>query len=213
MNNQKEIFLKSEGNSWFDRNQKVITDDCPTVTVIKNYTNNFKGNILEIGCSNGKKLNEFRGNGIGYGIDPSEKAIDEGRKNHKDLHLSVGTSDSLPYEDNFFDIVVFGFCLYLVDRTLLLKTISEADRVLKDKGFLVITDFDSPINLKRKYHHLDGIFSYKQQYENLFLTNSMYTLVEKKSYSHFGLDFHQDPNERVSTVVLHKDIDSAYVMS
>jgi ubiquinone/menaquinone biosynthesis C-methylase UbiE len=209
--NQKEIFVKSEGNSWFDRNNRCAKVDSADIAIIKKYTKDFTGKILEIGCSNGSKLNVLRGEGEGCGIDPSEKAIKEGIATYPDLNLFVGTSDKLHFQENYFDIVIFGFCLYLVDRELVFRTLSEADRVLKDKGFLIITDFDPSLNIKKKYHHCDGVFSYKQQYENLFLSNPIYTLIEKKSYSHHGVDFHPDKDERVATTVLYKDIDSAYV--
>ncbi len=209
--NQKKIFLKSEGNSWFDRNNQYIKTDSIDVAIIKKYTEGSGKKILEIGCSNGSKLSIFKGDNEGFGVDPSEKAIQEGNIAYPDLELVLGTCDDLDFQDNFFDVVVFGFCLYLVDRDLLFRTLSEADRVLKDKGFLIITDFDTPLNIKKKYHHFDGVYSYKQQYENLFLSNPIYTLAEKKSFSHHGVDFHPDLDERVSTVVLYKDINSAYV--
>jgi hypothetical protein len=59
-NNQKEVFLKSEGNCWFERN-KLNEKMSPDIALIKKYTNTLKGNILEIGCSCGFKLNEFKG--------------------------------------------------------------------------------------------------------------------------------------------------------
>ncbi len=39
--------------------------------------------------------------------------------------------------------------MYCVDRSYLLKTAAEADRVLKRDGFLVMEDFDVPISCKR----------------------------------------------------------------
>ena len=204
--NQKDIFIKSEGDKWFDRNVDSNKINSIDTLIAKKYVQ--KGDrVLEIGCADGTKLNLLGG---GFGIDPSEKAIKEGATKYPDLNLSVGTSDNLFFQANFFDIVIFGFCLYLVDRNLIFRTLAEADRVLKNNGFLIITDFDSPLNVKKKYHHLDGIFTYKQQYEKLFLSSPIYTLVEKKSYSHYGFDFHPDIDERVATTVLHKNIDSAY---
>ncbi len=209
--NQKEIFIKSEGNNWFDRNNHFIKTDSVDIAIIKNYTKNSTGKILEIGCSNGSKLNALKGESEGFGIDPSEKAIREGTAAYPDLHLFIGTSDDLRFQDNFFDVVIFGFCLYLVDRELLFRTLAEADRVLKNKGFLIITDFDPSLNVRKKYHHFDGVNSYKQQYEKVFLSNPIYTLIEKKSYSHHGVDFHPELDERVATTILYKDVDSAYI--
>ena len=49
--NQKKIFLKSEGNSWFDRNNQYIKTDSIDVAIIKKYTEGSGKKILEIGCS------------------------------------------------------------------------------------------------------------------------------------------------------------------
>ena len=69
--------------------------------------------------------------------------------------------------------------MYLIDRSLLMKAVSEADRVLKDNGFLVITDFDPIYPFKNKYLDMDQIHSYKADYSKLFLANPSYSLVEK----------------------------------
>ena len=206
---QKDIFLKSEGDAWFNRNNK--TDKLsPDMKVIQNYI--AAGlNVLEIGCADGNRLNSLAENANFYGLDPSKEAIENGTKKYSDISLSVGTSDILEFEDAFFDVVIFGFCLYLVDRNLLFKSIAEADRVLKDKGFLIITDFDPQLNLKNQYKHFEGVYSYKCDYPKLFLSNPAYSLVEKKSFSHYGDAFHVDENERVATTVLYKDIENAYV--
>ena len=79
-----------------------------------------------------------------------------------------GTADRLPYRDGLFDVVVFGFCLYLCDREDLFRIASEADRVLNDQGWLIIHDFYSPVPTRRDYHHKTGIYSYKMDYKTLF---------------------------------------------
>ncbi|PCH56232.1 MAG: hypothetical protein COC15_03440 [Legionellales bacterium] len=144
----------------------------------------------------------------GYGIDPSNNAIQQGNKQYSNLHLETGTADNLPYENGFFKVVIFGFCLYLVDRDLLMRTIAEADRVLGDKGFIIITDFDSIMPHKRKYHHLPDreIYSYKMDYAQLFFGCPHYALVEKISYSHQSEFFCKDMSERVATTILYKDV-------
>jgi len=209
MMEQKNIFKRFEGDQWFQRNSM----DCllsPDMSLIKKYSEEQKGNLLEIGCSGGNKLNQVKGQMNGYGIDPSKEAIVSGLKNHHDLNLQVGTADNLPFEDSAFKIVIFGFCLYLVDRSLLLKSISEADRVLQNKGLMIITDFDPDVPTKRKYHHSEGIFTYKQSYQAILLALPYYSEVEKISYAHQSSNFHNNPQERIATTVLYKDFDSGY---
>lgn len=209
---QKDTFLNSEGDSWYTRNHKNELAHSPDVAVCKRYTKRFNNEeeVLEIGCSSGEKLNIFKGELRGYGLDPSHKAIETGKSKHPDLSLTTGTADDLPYENEKFKLVVFGFCLYLIDRSLIFKVISEADRVLKEKGFIVITDFSPKIPMKNKYLHKEGIYSYKQSYQKLFLAHPAYTLVEQTSFCHNEIFFNEDADERISTIVLYKDTKGAY---
>ena len=67
---------------------------------------------------------------------------------YPNLNLKQGTSDQIEFDNQYFNVVILGFCLYLVDRELLFKTISEVDRTLKQGGYLVITDFETPFPSK-----------------------------------------------------------------
>ena len=126
---QKEIFLKNEGNACFDRwHNKTKIDsnnvfDSSNDSIIKAITKCIEGkstkkkNLLEIGCGEAKRLHwlsknlEFQC----YGIEPSEKAITH--SNSKNVKIVRGTADSIDFENNKFDFVVFGFCLYLCNRS------------------------------------------------------------------------------------------------
>ena len=109
-----------------------------------------------------------------------------------------------------FDVVYFGFCLYLVDRFDLFQVVAEADRVLKTGGFLFITDFDPRIAMKRKYHHKEGVYSYKMKYENLFLGSPSYTLIEKRLHHIVNGNLPKD-EDMVSTCVLQKGLDPYFL--
>jgi ubiquinone/menaquinone biosynthesis C-methylase UbiE len=217
--NQNQIFVHGEGDAWFNRNQDHIQTinqviKSPDVRYILAALTPFRariGHVLEIGCSNGIKLEaickSLKASGIG--IDPSFVAVNAGnvRKKNANIKLAVGTDDELPYEAASFDLVYFAFCLYLFDRKTLMQSLAQADRVLKPGGFLVITDFDPGFQHKRPYNHLRGVYSYKQDYTSFYTQTGLYYLVEKHSFSHRGSVFDDDPNERVSTSILHKELD------
>ena len=76
------------------------------------------------------------------------------------IKITQGFSDKIPFNDEFFDLVHLGF-LYLVDRSYYLRSISEADRVLKFGGFLSIIDFDTPFQYSNKYKHKKECFHIK----------------------------------------------------
>lgn len=210
--NQKEVFLKFEGNAWFCRNKDFFNRVSKPYEFYKRYIKEGY-RVLEIGCSSGHNLQYYYENCSCecYGIDPSQEAIDFGKKNYKDINLNVGISDKLDFEDEYFDYIIFGFCLYLVDRKLLLKTVSEADRVLKNGGYLAITDFDPKFPKKRPYRYVDGLYSFKMDYSKIFLSLPDYSFVDKYSFSHKSEMFSEDESERVASVILYKNIDQGYL--
>lgn len=215
---QARIFLDGEGDNWFTRNRGKRAESgraFPEVEAICRGLAAFKegiSDILEIGCGDGRKLDAlcaFFG-ARGKGIDPSQKAIEHGRSTLVGgrIELSVATADDLPFPSNSFDLVYFGFCLYLIDRDDLATVVSEANRVLRAGGFVAIFDFDPHLQHKRSYHHKEGVFSYKQKYYELFTASGLYHLVSKTSLSHDGRGFTRDGAERLAVTVLHKEVEA-----
>lgn len=213
MKKQKEIFLSSEGDAWYQRNNQFINqkeDDCIIDSIRE--LNLSPKNILEIGCSNGHRLNKLnqKYNSNCFGIDPSLEAINEGAKLFDNISLAQGTADSLKFTDNKFDLVIIGFCLYLCDRNDLFKIASEVDRVLSNKGFVVILDFESPFPYKNNYKYVDGVFSYKMDYSSMFIWNPDYFLIYKKILDGETLSSLYNPDERVALNVLCKNVNFGY---
>ncbi len=217
---QNNIFLRSEGDAWYARNQGNLqeykhTSKSPDVRYICETLHPFKNKIntiLEVGCSNGIKL-EVICNSLsakGSGIDPSKVAVEAGNERNKvsQVSLAVGSAEKVPFEVGTFEFVYFSFCLYLVDRNMLMLSLAEADRVLKPGGFLAITDFDSGMRQKRSYSHFEGIFSYKQDYSTFYTQSGLYYLLGKNSFSHSSEFFDERADERISTTILYKELDA-----
>ncbi len=214
---QTNIFLQGEADSWYQRNKGALAARttfheidvlCRTLAAFKPEIRS----ILEIGCGNGAKLNQLSGffEAQGHGIDPSAQAVEDGNRSFGGtgrVQLSVSSADTLPFADKHFDLVYFGFCLYLVDRDDLLSAVAAADRTLRKGGFLAITDFDPRHRHKRAYHHREGVFSYKQAYSDLFTASGLYHLVAKHSFSHQAEHFTRDADERVALSILHKELE------
>jgi ubiquinone/menaquinone biosynthesis C-methylase UbiE len=213
---QNEIFSQGEGDAWYRRNKSSLQSPadlkfrsdmdflCRELGPLRGEI----GSMLEIGASSGLKLEyicdqlECRG----HGIDPSELAVIDGNARAKkaEISLSTGRSDKLDFADGSFDLVYFGFSLYFCDRDKILRSLSEADRVLRPGGFLAITDFDPEGPKVNQYIHRPGIFSFKQDYSTILLATSAYHLMAKRSYSHHQDHFDHDPDERVATWILYK---------
>lgn len=214
---QKQVFLSSEGDQWYLRNRARLISADPKaaddqVLAGIRALNLQPRCILEVGCSNGWRLEALR-NAYGarcYGIDPSAEGIKEGKALFRDVSLGQGTADSLPFNEDMFDLLIFGFCLYLCDRKDLFKIAHEADRVLKDKGHIVILDFHPAFPYHNEYKHLPGISSYKMNYANLFSSNPAYTVASQLILNHVGTADISVPDERMSVSILYKNTQYAY---
>jgi ubiquinone/menaquinone biosynthesis C-methylase UbiE len=201
-------------DNYFKRNQSTLDADQPTERATRLYASYIEegDRVLEIGTANGRFLEQLRrlSRCEAYGIDPSPLAIQNGCSRYPRLHLRVGTADKIEYPDGFFNVVIFGFCLYLVDRKDLMGVVAESDRVLAGGGRLMITDFDPPQVCRRPFKHQEGVWSYKMQYPKLWLANPVYVFAEKVAFSHTHPTFHKESQERVASWVLAKQNETAY---
>ena len=214
---QSEIFLRSEGDGFYRRNHRGFTEletraqDDQIVQCVKTLALNPK-RILEIGFSNGWRLDLMRRE-FGaecFGIDPSGEAVSQGRATYPEVILSTGTAERLPYEADSFELVVFGFCLYLCDRQDLFRIAAESDRVLADSGCLIILDFHPPLPYRNRYKHVDGLYCYKMDYAAMFLWNPAYEMISRLVFADRGSD-RSNPDARLSVAALRKDLTHAYV--
>jgi ubiquinone/menaquinone biosynthesis C-methylase UbiE len=214
--NQRNVFLSSEGDNWYIRNNKKGFAKSPEIRFLLNYLKAQPiQKLLEVGCSSGKKTRILarKLHAEGYGIDPSKLAIKKARTSNcrtfrkffglQQPNFSVGTADKLMFGTKFFDFIYFGFCLYLVDRNLISSSLSEANRCLKPGGFIAIKDFDYGSIHVNKYKHKKSIKSFKEDYTEYFMKLG-YKLVSKESYVSQKIGFEIDPDERISIWLLHK---------
>lgn len=216
-----------ESNNYFERSKNAITDADEVSEnahlagdfiekYLKAYPGSFK-KILEIGCNYGYNLNYLsKRHGIEYwGIEPSDKAVEFGVEQWKDfnpkVHLEQGISNRLSYENQEFDVVMVDFFIYVTPREMIADTVLEVNRVLKERGFLILTDFDTPVFYKRVNKHNDDMPVYKEDYTQGLLSMG-YSIAEKTSCSHGGDCFNPDIQKRVSIQFLYKEVvNSLYV--
>ena len=95
--------------------------------------------ILEVGCGTGANIWYLTREGFKvFGIDRSDVAINIAKKRMKDeklnANLQVGDIVNLPFEDNFFDVVIDIECLYCNTNENANRIYSEIQRVIKPNG-------------------------------------------------------------------------------
>jgi SAM-dependent methyltransferase len=186
-----------EADAWFKRNT-LSRNNLIEKTLNK---------IIEVGCGNGETLNYLSENlnCTPFGIEPSKKAVVSIKKKFKKINIKCGFADEINFNNEIFDYVHLGFFMYLVDRNLFLKVVSEIDRILKFGGYLSIVDFDPPFPYSNDYKHQKGVFSHKIDNSSVFVSTGFYSIVNKFSFSHEKFSFEKKIDERISLLLLYKE--------
>lgn len=118
----------------------------PEVVGFKKYVKD--GNkILDIGCGNGRIVRLFNDITVDYtGIDVSEKLLEQARSKlancDKNVKFVQGNMLKLDFDDNNFDAVFMIASLNHLPACYHHQALSEAFRVLKPGGYLLMTNFN-----------------------------------------------------------------------
>lgn len=180
MGEQSEAFLRGEGNAWYHRNKTKKRED--EVIPILMELGIEPRSVLEIGCSDGRRLavmQHYYPSAKLKGIDPSEDAIYAANKKTSGIVFCKDTANDVTGSGAEYDLVIFGFCLYLVDRDALTKMVRNVDYMLEEWGHIIIHDFDPSHPHKIRYEHDPSFFSYKMDHSALFLCNPTFRLIKK----------------------------------
>jgi ubiquinone/menaquinone biosynthesis C-methylase UbiE len=109
--------------------------------------------ILDVGCAKGFMLYDFYKQNPNldlYGIDISKYAIDNSVPEIK-YKLKVANATNLPYEDNYFDLVISINTVHNLDKIECATALREISRVSKKNAFLTVDAFNNEDEEKRMY--------------------------------------------------------------
>lgn len=99
--------------------------------------------VLNIGVGVGDLenmvLRKFGNNFQWYGIDISPQTIRRLKKEFQQANFKIGDIRKIKYEDNFFDYVILMEILEHIKPSEILKALKEVNRVLKEKGNLIVS--------------------------------------------------------------------------
>lgn len=102
--------------------------------------------VLDLGCGTGRVCRELVRLGMDvYACDLDPEAIKKIPPTTPPISLCVADARELPYEDGFFDAVIFAYSGidYLNPETERIKVIKEIERVLKPKGWFMFSSHNS----------------------------------------------------------------------
>lgn len=96
--------------------------------------------ILDVGCGTGATVEYLMANYQfkASGVDPSTVLLELGHQRNRDLPLSQATGENLPLDNGTMDGIFAECTLSLMDN--LDRTLQEFYRVLRERGWLVVTD-------------------------------------------------------------------------
>jgi ubiquinone/menaquinone biosynthesis C-methylase UbiE len=100
--------------------------------------------VLDVACGNGRLLNMFAEKHTinGYGIDISDKMIEQAKILNPSMHFSIGSCEQIPYADNTFDIITV--CAAYHHFPHVYDFAKEAYRLLKKNGEIYIAEVYYP---------------------------------------------------------------------
>lgn len=103
-----------------------------------------KGKVLDIGIGSGLNIPFYNSDKIDkvIGIDPSYELIELAKELANDskasIELVIGSAESIPYPDNFFDTVLVTYTMCTIPNVAIAN--KEMWRVLKDDGSLIFCE-------------------------------------------------------------------------
>ena len=204
-----KIIKKKEADKYFLRNIHSYNDnlfDQKIVNLIK-INNVIADKVLEIGCANGNKLNQYSKllkSKKNYGVDLSKKAIQNGKKKYKNLNLLNISSLEIDKIKLNFDLIICGFFLYHLDRELIFQQFDLISKKLNKKGFLLIVDFDPLFKHSNKDFNEKNLASYKMSYDNFLVESGLFEVIYKFKYKTSTKDKKQFKSDTVSMTLFRK---------
>jgi ubiquinone/menaquinone biosynthesis C-methylase UbiE len=176
---QAEAFYEGEGDAWLKRNIHKLPPEHDPVQDAIEHLNITPTSVLEIGCANGWRLEQLFElyKCKCWGVDPALGFPYGPYGSHHRFTRTTADNLSPHLEPDQFDLVIYGFCLYLCDPDDYFRIAMEGDRVLQDNGHLIIHDFYSETPKRVPYHHKDGLFSHKMDFRKLWDEHPYYLSI------------------------------------
>lgn len=133
-------------DEWYERNSHAFASEVEAIRRLMPE----KGPFLEVGVGTGRFASAL---GIPIGVDPSVKMRELARK--RGVEAVDGVAESLPFMVNWFNAVLMITVICFLDD--IGEAFSEAKRVLKPGGYLIVGFIEKESHLGRKYSERAGV--------------------------------------------------------
>lgn len=110
---------------------------------LRMFTPSRDSSILDIGCGTGLHLEMYRNFGCSlYGIDTSPSMLEKAEARlGKNVDLRKADATEIPFNSDFFDLVLCMLVLHEMDDNIRYKVLKEMHRVVKQNGRVLVIDF------------------------------------------------------------------------
>lgn len=137
--------------------------------------------ILDVGCGAGQVLHHLQTYFTAkraVGIEPSVEGIELLRKtkNLKNISFESAFAHKLPFVSDSFELVTAWSVLHWIGRNEYLQSIGELIRVCSK--YLLVMDFSAARDYRTPYRHVDGLYTYKQNFDNIISNSGIMRKVE-----------------------------------
>lgn len=187
MDTVSRIWFESESDNWFKRNKDALQKKADLPLFLLDLYSIKPQKALEIGCSNGYRLAEIhkKFSSQVFGVEPSSQAINDGRTKWPFIEFQRDLCESFVLQEKV-DLIIVNFVLHWISRNSLFESVQNINNSLANNGYLILGDFGNESFIQRDYHHLPSdkqIFTYKQQYQNIFTSTGLYKEIAKFSFN------------------------------
>jgi len=212
---QDHVFSSTESDAYYRRNAVAMSklhDDLP-IRLLRDYHLD-PPTILEVGASTGYRLHLIKtANTLRLvAVEPSAEAIADGRSRYQGIEYIQSTAADMRIGEQF-DLVIVNYVLHWVDRSRLLESVAKIDAAVKDGGFLLLGDFAPDNKVANPYRHHPAMYTYKQDYQAIFLASGLYHVVGALTGVH-GVnrpDPYAPEQERYGLWLLRKQLNDHYL--
>ena len=220
-NSQEDIFIKHEADAFYERNFSRLSVPVPqnhnVIKSIKNIKLPKSASFIDLGGGSGAVtagIKKSQPSWKGTVLEPSRKATKLGSKIFPWINFvngSITKKKDMPKKT--YDLAIISMVFSWIDRSLLSQAIANVDNLVKPEGYILIHDFYTPFARANSYHHKEGLFTYKQDYTQPFLSLNTYTEVFRNLGKDANTSFDKDDQYDATTMVavLQKDLSNRYL--
>lgn len=205
---KRDVYSKESGYQGNKAKDLTKTKPDKKTRDILNYLekNNIKGNLLDVGCSNGEFMYHAYKRGFEvHGVELNSGTADIGIKHG--LKIFKGILNDAKYEDKFFDVIFLGD---VIEHVLSPKEfMKECDRILKPNGRVIISTPNLDCTWAKITIALDKVFkipcsSVTPPYHTFqFSENNLDLLLSSLNFSKTSIWFYKPPRLMYELGSLH----------